>query len=66
MIAGALACVQGAVSAAGKAFIKPTEMQLLLRSTGALQQNARGRPVTERIGTRPNLREILGKVLTAV
>ena len=57
MVAGAIACLQGRLAALGKPLLDPGAARNLLRSTGSPQQSAvSGTPVTERIGTRPDLK----------
>ena len=63
MIVGALACIQGALKAAGKPVLTPIAARDLLRNFGALQQDAPGRPATERIGNRPDLFLMLSAVV---
>lgn len=60
IVAGVLACVQGILRERGERPLTPAQARQLLRETGSPQQAAPGRPVTERIGTRANLREIIG------
>lgn len=60
IVVGALACMQGWVRAAGKPLITPAKARSLLRAHGATQQNEPGRPATQRIGRRPNLKLIHG------
>jgi Subtilase family len=55
IIVGALACVQGVLKAAGKPLLVPITARQLLQNTGSAQQDAPGRPSSERIGNRPNL-----------
>jgi hypothetical protein len=55
IIVGALACVQGALKAGGKPLLTPIAARNMLRSLGSAQQDAPGRPATERIGNRPDL-----------
>jgi len=66
IVVGTLACVQGALKAAGKPMLTPATARSTLRSTGSPQQDAPGRPATQRIGNRPNLRQILDGLLTPV
>jgi hypothetical protein len=58
IVVGALACVQGILRRSGS-FLNPTQARELLRVTGSPQQDAPGRPSTQRIGNRPNLREMI-------
>jgi hypothetical protein len=58
-IVGVVACLQGIRRAQGAAVITPAQAIAGLRSTGSPQQDAPGRPATQRIGTRPNLRQLI-------
>lgn len=62
MVAGALACVQGALLAAGKPPLTPLEARELLHRTGATQTDSApeaGRPATQQIGNRPDLVQMM-------
>ncbi|HEX2833233.1 MAG TPA: S8 family serine peptidase [Thermoanaerobaculia bacterium] len=60
IIAGALACVQGIRIANGNARLDSWQSRQALRSTGSPQQSATaGAAVTERIGNRPNLNQLI-------
>jgi hypothetical protein len=79
IIVGALACVQGILRANGKIPLGPAQARQLLRSTGSPQQDGPGfrftrdipgypqnypqRSRSQRIGNRPNLREMINRVL---
>ena len=63
IIVGALACVQGVLSARRRPKLSPARARELLRATGTLQQDATGRPRTQRIGNRPNLRSLIPAAL---
>jgi hypothetical protein len=63
IVVGALACVQGVLRAQGRIPLTPARARDLLRSTGSPQQAAPGRPVTQRIGNRPNLRQMIAQVI---
>src|SRR5690606_14386549 len=63
IIVGALACVQGHLRARGRIPLTPARARELLRGTGSPQQAAAGRPVTQRIGNRPNLRQMIARVV---
>lgn len=56
MIAGTLGCVQGVLKANGLQLLTSQEARSLLRETGAKQE---GDAVGERIGTRPDLSELI-------
>jgi hypothetical protein len=66
IVVGALACVQGWLRAAGKPVRTPAQARTLLRTTGSPQQNEPGRPATQRIGNRPNLRTLHSKLFPKV
>jgi hypothetical protein len=55
VVVGALACIQGALKAAGKSPLTPIAARNLLLQLGSQQQDAPGRPATQRIGNRPDL-----------
>ncbi|WP_219851799.1 S8 family peptidase [Methylibium rhizosphaerae] len=63
IVVGALACVQGVLRSAGRIPLSPARARELLRSSGSPQQDAPGRPRTERIGNRPNLRQLIAQAL---
>lgn len=63
IVVGALGCVQGILRARNRLPLTPTEARQLLRSTGSPQQDAPGRPLTQRIGNRPDLRQMLAQLL---
>lgn len=56
IVVGALASIQGILRAAGKQLLTPATAQSVLRQTGSPQQDAPGRPATQRIGNRPDIR----------
>lgn len=58
IVAGALACVQGARKAAGKPVLTSLDARRALRMTGSPQQLPPGVPI-QRIGNRPNLQQLL-------
>lgn len=59
MVAGVLACLQSARKAAGKQLLSPLGARKALRATGSTQQPDSWRPVSERIGNRPDLAQLL-------
>ncbi len=63
IVTGALGCVQGILKAANLPLLKPDQARQLLRNTGSPQQDAPERPRTERIGNRPNLRQLISQAL---
>lgn len=62
IVTGALTVTQGILKAQGSTMLTPLTARNLLRSTGSPQQDAPGRPATQRIGTRPDLRQMIGTV----
>jgi hypothetical protein len=62
IVVGSIACVQGVQRAASRPLLTPARARALLRETGSSQQDAPGRPATQRIGQRPDLRELLARV----
>ncbi|MDH5669782.1 MAG: S8 family serine peptidase [Nitrospira sp.] len=62
VVVGALGCVQGVLRAQGGTLITPSKAINLLRTTGSPQQDGPGRPRTQRIGNRPNLRQAIPTV----
>ena len=59
IVVGALGSAQGSRRALGIATLTPATARNLLRTTGSPQQDAPGRPIAQRIGTRPNLRQLI-------
>lgn len=64
-VVGVIACMQGFLRASNLALLTPARARSLLRSTGSPQQDAPGRPATQRIGNRPDLRALTGAVTTS-
>ena len=62
IVVGALGCVQGARRAASIAPLSSPQAISLLRGSGSPQQATPGRPASQRIGNRPNLRQLLPRV----
>ncbi len=63
IVAGALACVQGVLRKHRRNPLSPARARKLLRETGSPQQDAPDRPRTQRIGKRPNLRQLISIAL---
>jgi len=55
-IVGVIACLQGTRKAKGEPPLTFTELRKVLRNTGSPQQSASGRPSSQRIGNRPDLK----------
>jgi hypothetical protein len=67
IVVGALACLQGILRARGgrsRIPLDPARARSLLRATGSGQADAPGRPRTERIGNRPNLRQLVSAAIS--
>jgi hypothetical protein len=65
IVVGTLGSIQGVLRARNLNPLTPAAARNLLRTTGSPQQDAPGRPRTQRIGNRPNLREMISRVLPA-
>lgn len=63
IVVGVLGCVQGILRARSRPLLTPATARSILRATGSPQQDAAGRPRTQRIGNRPNLRQIVAQLL---
>lgn len=63
VVAGALACLQGMLKAAGRQLMTPDQARAVLRSTGSPQQDAPGRPASQRIGNRPDIKSAVAGLL---
>ncbi|KPV56835.1 serine protease [Paenibacillus sp. A3] len=62
IVVGVIACLQGILRAGGRALLNPKQARELLRSTGSPQQDATSRPRTQRIGNRPDLRQLISRI----
>lgn len=58
IVVGAIGSLQGMARARGTAVLSPAKVRHCLRTTGAAQTDAPGRPRTQRIGNRPDLRAL--------
>jgi len=63
IVVGALGCLQGILKAAGKPLLSPAQARQYLRTTGSVQQDAPGRPKSQRIGNRPDLRQLINSLV---
>ncbi|MFF2367334.1 S8 family peptidase [Streptomyces sp. NPDC058122] len=63
VVAGALAALQGMLKAAGRPPMSPERARVLLRGTGSPQQDAPGRPASQRIGSRPDIKAAVTRLL---
>jgi Subtilase family len=62
IIVGAIVCLQGIKKSKGEPYLTFNIIRNLFRTTGSPQQDAPNRPKTQRIGNRPNLKEILNQL----
>jgi len=58
IVVGVAASLQGMARARGVPALTPAQFRNCLRTTGSAQQDEPGRPATQRIGSRPNLRQL--------
>ncbi|MFF3614001.1 S8 family peptidase [Streptomyces sp. NPDC002580] len=63
VVVGALASLQGMLKAAGQAPMSSERARAVLRATGSPQQDAPGRPASQRIGNRPDIRAAVTRLL---
>jgi hypothetical protein len=59
IVVGVLGCLQGALAGSARPAMTPTTARAWLRATGSAQQDEPGRPATQRIGNRPDLRALI-------
>lgn len=62
IVVGAIGCMQGGLRAKNKPLLTPATARNILRNTGTPQQDAPGRPATQRIGKRPNLKQAFDRL----
>ncbi|GAA2261784.1 hypothetical protein GCM10010145_29770 [Streptomyces ruber] len=63
VVVGALACLQGMLKASGQDPMSPERARQVLRATGSPQQSAPGRPASQRIGSRPDIKAAVSRLL---
>ncbi|MFG2647701.1 S8 family peptidase [Streptomyces sp. NPDC048436] len=63
VVVGALTCLQGMLKAAGQQLMTPERARAVLRSTGSPQQDAPGRPASQRIGNLPDIKSAVTNLL---
>ncbi|MEV6173715.1 S8 family peptidase [Streptomyces sp. NPDC051954] len=63
VVVGALAALQGMLKAAGQPPMSPERARAVLRATGSPQQDAPGRPASQRIGSRPDIKAAVTQLL---
>lgn len=63
IVVGAVAAIQGALRANARPPLSAARARELLRASGSPQQDAPGRPATQRIGNRPDLRRLIPAAL---
>jgi Subtilase family len=64
IVVGAVASLQGVARAHSRPLLKPLGARKILRNTGSPQQDAPGRPASQRIGKRPDLRVAIPRLMT--
>lgn len=62
IVVGAIGCLQGGLRGKNKPILTPVTARNILRTTGSPQQDAPGRPATQRIGNRPNLKQAFDRL----
>lgn len=62
IVVGALGSIQGRLKNRGKVLLTPATAKNVLRTTGSPQQDTPGRPATQRIGNRPDLKAVFTKL----
>lgn len=60
IVVGSLACVQGALKAGGQTLLTPQTARSLLRSSGSAQNDGAAGPASQRIGNRPDIKQMIG------
>jgi hypothetical protein len=66
IVVGALACIQGSLAARGQTRVTPGQAIAILRATGSPQTDGPGRPASQRIGNRPDIRAALAALSPVV
>ncbi len=66
IVVGAIGCCQGILRARGLPLLSPAAARQLLHSTGSPQQDAPSRPRTQRIGNRPDLRQMIRTLIPGI
>ncbi|HWS99687.1 MAG TPA: S8 family serine peptidase [Pyrinomonadaceae bacterium] len=65
IVVGSLGCVQGILRAAARPLLTPARARALFRSTGSPQQDGPAGPRTQRIGSRPDIRQMINSLMPA-
>ncbi|WP_329534891.1 S8 family serine peptidase [Streptomyces sp. NBC_01450] len=63
VVVGALAALQGMLKAAAQEPMSPERARAVLRASGSPQQDAPGRPASQRIGSRPDIKAAVARLL---
>ncbi len=58
IVVGSIASLQGMARAHGAPVLSPSQVRECLRATGSVQTDAPNRPITQRIGNRPDLKAL--------
>ncbi len=66
IVVGAIASIQGILAARGLARLTPAQAIGVLRATGSPQTDAPGRPASQRIGNRPDIRGAIAALVPVV
>ena len=59
IVTGAVACLQGIRKAGGNPPLRPDQVRELLQKTGSPQQESSAAPVSQRIGPRPDMKQLI-------
>lgn len=62
IVVGTIACLQGIVKARGQSPLTPIRVRNMLRNSGSPQQDAQTRPKSQRIGNRPDLKQLINMI----
>jgi len=62
IVVGAIGCMQGILRANNRPMLTPNAARQILRNTGSPQTDGPGRPRTQRIGNRPNIRQMVASL----
>ncbi|HLL47996.1 MAG TPA: S8 family serine peptidase [Longimicrobiaceae bacterium] len=66
IVVGSIGAVQGVLKARGRSPLTPSQARDLLRATGSPQQDGLAGPATQRIGSRPSIRQMVERLTSTV